>query len=50
MAEEGRSQTIRSQTRVELPPAVARPFEVYLNGVAQMERIDAILARKPVDA
>ena len=40
MAEEGRSQTVRSQSRVELPPTVARPFEVYLNGVAQAEGRD----------
>ena len=29
--------TVRSRTRVELPEAVARPFEVYVNGVAQVE-------------
>jgi hypothetical protein len=28
------------RTRVRLPPAVTRPFEVYLNGVAQQEGID----------
>ena len=30
----------RSQTRVELPSAVTRPFEVYVNGVAQEEGRD----------
>jgi hypothetical protein len=40
VAEPGRSQTVRSQTRVELPPAVARPFEVYVNGVVQEEARD----------
>ena len=28
---------VRSGTRVELPAAVARPFEVYVNGVRQRE-------------
>lgn len=28
------------RTRVRLPPDVARPFEVYVNGVAQAEGID----------
>jgi hypothetical protein len=28
------------RTRVRLPPAVTRPFEVYLNGVRQQEGID----------
>ena len=46
MAEEGRSQTIRSPTRVELPPPVARPFEVYLNGVAQVEGRDFRVERR----
>jgi len=26
--------------RVELPPAVRRPFEVFVNGVAQQEGVD----------
>jgi hypothetical protein len=30
----------RSQTRAELPPAAARPLEVYVNGVAQEEGRD----------
>jgi hypothetical protein len=32
--------TVRSRTRVELPEAVGRPFEVYVNGVAQVEGRD----------
>jgi hypothetical protein len=28
------------RTRVRLPPDVTRPFEVYLNGVAQQEGVD----------
>ncbi len=35
MAEQG-----RSQTEVQLPAAVVRPFEVYVNGVAQVEGRD----------
>ena len=31
---------LRSGTRVELPGAVERPFEVYVNGVAQREGAD----------
>jgi hypothetical protein len=31
------AEPVRSRTRVELPEAVARPFEVYVNGVAQVE-------------
>ena len=30
----------RSQTRVELPADVVRPFEIYVNGVAQREGAD----------
>jgi hypothetical protein len=30
----------RSQTRVELPADTVRPFEVYVNGVAQREGVD----------
>ena len=31
------TKAVRSGTRVELPAAVARPFEVYVNGVRQRE-------------
>lgn len=31
---------VRSGTRVRLPAGVARPFEVYVNGVAQQEGVD----------
>jgi hypothetical protein len=31
------TKAVRSGTRVELPAAVARPFEVYVNGVRQQE-------------
>ncbi len=31
------TRAVRSGTRVELPAAVARPFEVYVNGVRQRE-------------
>jgi len=34
------TQAVRSGTRVELPAAVARPFEVYVNGVRQREGAD----------
>jgi hypothetical protein len=34
------TQAVRSGTRVELPPAVQRPFEVYVNGIAQQEGVD----------
>lgn len=34
------TETARSGTRVELPGAVTRPFEVYVNGVAQREGVD----------
>jgi hypothetical protein len=34
------SETPSRRTRVRLPPAVARPFEVYLNGVPQQEGKD----------
>jgi hypothetical protein len=27
-------------TRVRLPPAVTRPFEVYVNGIPQVEDVD----------
>ena len=29
-----------ADARVELPPAVTRPFEVYVNGVPQREGVD----------
>ena len=31
------TKAVRSGTRVELPATVARPFEVYVNGVRQQE-------------
>ena len=34
------TQAVRSGTRVELPGAVTRPFEVYVNGVPQREGVD----------
>jgi hypothetical protein len=34
------TSAVRSGTRVELPAAVARPFEVYVNGVLQREGAD----------
>ena len=34
------TKAVRSGTRVELPAAVVRPFEVYLNGVRQREGAD----------
>jgi hypothetical protein len=34
------TQAVRSGTRVELPTGVERPFEVYVNGVAQREGVD----------
>jgi hypothetical protein len=34
------AEPLRSGTRVDLPPWVERPFEVYLNGVAQHEGTD----------
>ena len=34
------TRAVRSGTRVELPTAVARPFEVYVNGVRQHEGAD----------
>ena len=33
------AETVRS-TRVQLPAAVRRPFEVYVNGVPQREGVD----------
>lgn len=34
------TKQVRSGTRVELPAGVTRPFEVYINGVAQQEGVD----------
>ena len=34
------TKSVRSGTRVELPAGVARPFEVYVNGVRQREGVD----------
>jgi hypothetical protein len=34
------TKALRSGTRVELPASVDRPFEVYVNGVAQREGVD----------
>jgi hypothetical protein len=34
------TRAVRSGTRVELPAAVARPFEVYVNGVRQHEGVE----------
>jgi len=34
------TKAVRSGTRVELPAGVARPLEVYVNGVVQREGID----------
>jgi hypothetical protein len=34
------TRAVRSGTRVELPASVERPFEVYVNGVAQREGAD----------
>jgi hypothetical protein len=31
---------VESQTRIELPSHVTRPFEVFVNGVAQVEGTD----------
>ena len=34
------TRAVRSGTRVELPPRVERPLEVYVNGVVQREGAD----------
>lgn len=34
------AEAVRSPTRVELPAGIERPFEVYVNGVAQVEGRD----------
>ncbi|HUQ22453.1 MAG TPA: hypothetical protein VM049_05505 [Gaiellaceae bacterium] len=34
------TNSVRSGTRVELPPGVVGPFEVYVNGVRQHEGAD----------
>jgi hypothetical protein len=33
-------EPVRTRTRVDLPDAVSRPFEVYVSGVAQVEGRD----------
>ena len=38
------TQAVRSGTRVQLPAAVKRPFEVYVNGVVQREGVDFTVA------
>jgi hypothetical protein len=37
------SETTRQQTRVRLPTDVTRPFEVFVNGVAQREGTDYVV-------
>jgi hypothetical protein len=37
------SETTRQRTRVHLPPDVARPFEVFVNGVLQREGTDYVV-------
>jgi len=34
------AEAVRSPTRVELPAGIERPYEVYVNGVAQVEGRD----------
>lgn len=34
------AEAVRRRTRVELPAEIGRPFEVYVNGVAQIEGRD----------
>ena len=34
------TRAVRSGTRVRLPAGVTRPFDVYVNGVAQREGVD----------
>lgn len=34
------TEAVRSGTRVELPPGIGRPLEVYVNGVAQQDGRD----------
>ena len=34
------AEAVRSPTRVELPAGIGRPFEVYVNGVAQAQGRD----------
>ena len=33
-------RSVETATRIELPPGVGRPFEVYVNGVLQVEGTD----------
>ena len=37
------SDTTRRRTRVQLPPDVTRPFEVFVNGVPQREGPDFVV-------
>ena len=37
------AEEARRRTRVQLPTAVQRPFEVYLNGVPQEEGVDYVV-------
>ena len=39
----GMSETTRQRTRVQLPPDVTRPFEVFVNGVLQREGADYVV-------
>jgi hypothetical protein len=34
------TEPVRHETQVRLPPQVTRPFDVYVNGVAQLEGRD----------
>jgi hypothetical protein len=34
------AEPVRTRTRIDLPDAVGRPFEVYVSGVAQVEGRD----------
>jgi hypothetical protein len=43
------TKAVRSGTRVELPAGVARPFEVYVNGVLQREGADFRVQSRALD-
>ena len=43
------TKAVRSGTRVELPTGVARPFEVYVNGVRQREGADFRVQDRALD-
>lgn len=32
--------SVRGRTRIQLPPDVSRPFDVFVNGVPQVEGVD----------